>query len=62
MPDVLVWGPAAEGDKTSQGRVLPAGWVWTCPCGASGAGPASETAADDAALAHQCRPALSVAR
>lgn len=59
MLDVLVWGPAAEGEKTSQGRVLPPGWVWTCPCGASGVGYASEDAADDAALAHDCKPLLS---
>jgi hypothetical protein len=60
MLDVLVWGPAAEGEKTSQGRALPAGWVWTCPCGQSGVGYVSEAAADDAALAHRCVPTLSV--
>jgi hypothetical protein len=50
--DILVWGPAAEGEKTSLGRRLPAGWVWTCGCGAYGAGHATETDADAAADNH----------
>lgn len=44
--DVLVWGPAAEGEWSSQGRVLPAGFVWSCSCGESGVGFPSEDAAD----------------
>lgn len=44
--DVLVWGPAAEGERSAQGRVLPAGFVWSCSCGESGVGFPSEDAAD----------------
>jgi hypothetical protein len=50
---ILIWGPAAFGDRTSQGRVLPAGWVWSCECGASGVGLASEDAAERKAAVHE---------
>jgi hypothetical protein len=50
--DVLIWGPACEGERTSQGRVLPAGWVWTCSCKQSGVGFVSEEAAELASEGH----------
>ena len=50
--DVLVWRNP-PGGRTSAGVVLPAGWVWTCSCGCSGHGLASEEAADDAADCHE---------
>jgi hypothetical protein len=50
---VLVWGPAAEGERTSTGRVLPAGWVWSCSCGLSGVGFPSEDEAGDDSETHE---------
>jgi hypothetical protein len=50
---ILVWGPAAEGERSMSGRRLPAGWVWTCGCGGSGVGLADEDAADEAAALHE---------
>lgn len=51
--DMLVWGPAAEGEKTSQGERLELpGWVWTCSCGASGIGHSSENEAEERADVH----------
>jgi hypothetical protein len=50
--DVLVWGPASEGEHTSQGRILPRGWVWTCSCQRSGVGFPSEAAAEEASEDH----------
>jgi hypothetical protein len=52
MTDILIWGPAEEGERTSAGRILPAGWVWTCTCGQSGVGLPSEEMADHAAQFH----------
>jgi D-glycero-D-manno-heptose 1,7-bisphosphate phosphatase len=52
--DVLVWG-AQEGERTASGRVVPAGWVWTCSCGELGVGHPSEDAASDAAEQHTRR-------
>lgn len=51
--DILVWGPATEGETSSSGTVLPAGWVWTCECGDSGTGYATEEAAETGAEAHE---------
>jgi hypothetical protein len=45
--DVLVWGPAAEGERTSRGTVIAIpGWVWTCSCGQAGFGNESEVEAE----------------
>lgn len=45
--EVLIWGPASEGEKMSSGKLVPMqGWVWTCTCRQSGFGYLSE---DDAA-------------
>lgn len=49
---VVVWGPAAEGETTISGCTVPAGWVWTCCCGRSEVGLPSELAADQMADAH----------
>lgn len=47
----LVWGPASEGERTSSGRMLPAGWVWTCTCHQGGEGfPTEDDAANEATL------------
>jgi hypothetical protein len=51
--DVLVWGPAQEGERTSLGRILPAGYVWSCSCGESGVGFQSEDTASDDSDLHQ---------
>lgn len=51
--EILVWGPAAEGERTASGRRVRAGWVWTCACGESFNGFPSEDAADAAAEAHE---------
>lgn len=51
--EILVWGPAAEGERSSSGRVLRAGWVWTCSCGASNDGYLSEDDAEVAAGGHE---------
>jgi hypothetical protein len=61
--DVLVWGPAAKGERTSRGAlILLDGWVWTCSCGRSGMGLPSEDAADSAADAHLAAELWSAAR
>jgi len=44
--DVLVWGPAGEGERTASGRTVAAGWVWSCSCGAWDDGYPDEDAAD----------------
>lgn len=52
--DVLVW-QNPPGGRTSQGEVLPAGWVWTCSCkngNHTGTGFPTEDAADEAAEFH----------
>ncbi len=51
--DILVWGPASEGDVTLSGkRIELPGWVWTCSCGASSLGHPSEADAEDGADRH----------
>lgn len=51
--EVLVWGPASGGQRTASGRTLPAGWVWTCTCGAFADGLPTEESADNDALGHE---------
>jgi hypothetical protein len=58
--DVLVWGPASDGERTSSGRVLPAGWVWCCSCGLSGAGFATEDEACDDSDTHVSQSSFTV--
>jgi hypothetical protein len=51
--DILVWGPAAEGEKTASGRTIEVpGWVWSCSCGQSGIGYPTEDDADHWAGIH----------
>lgn len=49
---IVVWGPASEGQRTISGKTVPAGWVWTCCCGRSEVGLPSEDVADQMADAH----------
>lgn len=56
MPDhdILVWGPAAEGEVLLSGKTLDIpGWVWTCSCGQSGVGYPTEAEAEDWAEVHE---------
>lgn len=59
---VLVWGPASAGERTASGRVLPAGWVWTCECGSYGCGYGTEEEAEDGAAGHEPRKLARVGR
>lgn len=51
--EVLVWGPAAEGERTSSGHRVREGWVWCCECGEFADGFPGEDAADAGAEAHE---------
>jgi hypothetical protein len=54
--DILVWGPASEGERTASGQALAMpGWVWTCSCHSTGCGYVTEQEAEEFADRHLAR-------
>lgn len=49
----ITYGPVSEGEKTISGGTYPmSGWGWSCTCGQSGFGYATEAEAEEFCAAH----------
>jgi hypothetical protein len=53
---VLIYGPATAGERTTSGKTMRAGWMWTCTCGIWDDGYATEDDAEHGAEGDHADP------